>query len=179
VLGPAIDTITTQRLLLEPLRVDHAEEMASVLGDPRLHAHTGGEPLTLPELRARYRHLVTGPAPYHQQAWLNWVVRRRRDHRPVGTVQATVTPGPEAAVAWVTGMPYQGFGFATEAAQALISWLRVQGITAIHATIHPDNTASMAVARKLGLRPTPDRSGDEVIWRADRRTTGGCAPRRG
>ncbi|SEG09238.1 Protein N-acetyltransferase, RimJ/RimL family [Thermomonospora echinospora] len=164
-LGPAIDTITTQRLLLEPLRVEHAEEMVSVLDDPRLHTHIGGAPLPLPELRARYRHLVTGPAPYHQQAWLNWIVRRRRDGRPVGTVQATVTPGPEAAVAWVIGMPYQGFGFATEAARALIGWLHAQGITVIRANIHPDNAASVAVARKLGLRPTADHAGDEVVWR--------------
>ncbi|MBA9004636.1 GNAT family N-acetyltransferase [Thermomonospora cellulosilytica] len=164
-LGPAIDHLTTPRLLLEPLTVEHAEEMVSVLDDPRLHAHIGGEPLTLEELRARYRHLVAGPAPFHQEAWLNWIVRRRRDHRPVGTVQATITPGPRAAVAWVVGMPYQGFGFATEAARAVIGWLRAHHITDVHACIHPDNAPSKAVARKLGLRPTRERAGDEVVWR--------------
>lgn len=167
-IGPVAETIETQRLMLEPLTVEHAEEMAGVLDDARLHTHIGGEPLTLTELRARYARLVSGPAPFHQQGWLNWVVRRRRDAQAVGTVQATVTPGPqgpEAAVAWVIGMPYQGFGFASEAAAALVGWLRAHCVTGVHATIHPGNAASASVARRIGLRATDEYAGDELIWR--------------
>ena len=141
--------------------------MAAVLDDIRLHRYIGGEPLTLEELRARYEHLVTGPSPYHGERWLNWIVRRRRDGQAVGTVQATVTSGdggPRAAVAWVIGMPYQGFGFATEAARGLVDWLRHNGVRDIVASIHPDNLASAAVARRAGLRPTDERSGDEIVW---------------
>ena len=36
---------------LEPLRVEHAEEMASLLDDPGLHVYIGGEPPSLPGLR--------------------------------------------------------------------------------------------------------------------------------
>ncbi|NVI89874.1 GNAT family N-acetyltransferase [Actinomadura sp. BRA 177] len=184
--GPLAETIRTQRLVLEPLAVHHADEMAPVLDDPRLHRHIGGEPLTLDELRARYAHLVAGPAPFHQEGWLNWIVRRVRDGQAVGYVQATVTPaapgftvGPASAgstvtpgpprhtasVAWVIGMPYQGFGFATEAARALLDWLRAHGIGTVVATIHPDNRASAAVAAKTGLRPTGETSDDEIVWR--------------
>lgn len=141
--------------------------MAEVLGDTRLHRHIGGEPLTLEELRARYRRLVTGPSPYHRERWLNWIVRRRRDGQAVGTVQATVTPGengPRAAVAWVIGMPYQGFGFASEAARALVDWLDRNGVHDVVANVHPANLASAAVARRAGLRPTGDDAGDERVW---------------
>ncbi|WP_395105010.1 GNAT family N-acetyltransferase [Actinomadura sp. SCN-SB] len=157
----------TTRLRLEPLGAHHAEEMAAVLDDIRLHRYIGGEPLTLEELRARYEHLVTGPSPYYGERWLNWIVRRRRDGQAVGTVQATVTSGdggPRAAVAWVIGMPYQGFGFATEAARGLVDWLGRNGVRDIVASIHPDNLASAAVARRAGLRPTDERSGDEIVW---------------
>ncbi|TDD84664.1 GNAT family N-acetyltransferase [Actinomadura rubrisoli] len=186
--GPIAETIKTQRLVLEPLAVHHADEMAAVLDDPRLHRFIGGEPLTRDELRARYEHLVAGPAPFHQEYWLNWIVRRARDGQAVGYVQATVTPAPPAyavtpaaegstvtpsprtlaSVAWVVGMPYQGFGFATEAARALLAWLREHGVAEIVASVHPDNRSSAAVTAKAGLRPTPERADDEIIWRLPR-----------
>lgn len=169
--GPTEDgiteTIETPRLRLEPLGVHHAEEMAAVLDDVRLHRYIGGEPLTLEQLRARYERLVTGPSPFHQERWLNWIVRRRRDGQAVGTVQATVTPGedgPRAAVAWVIGMPYQGFGFASEAAVGLVDWLGRNGVRDIVANVHPENASSAAVARKAGLHPTGEYAGDERVW---------------
>ncbi|MFG2005588.1 GNAT family N-acetyltransferase [Spirillospora sp. NPDC048911] len=166
--GPIAETVETQRLVLEPLAVHDAGEMAGVLGDPRLHDFIGGEPLTAAELHARYEHLVAGPAPFHQECWLNWIVRRRRDRRAVGYVQATVTPGTAALradVTWVVGMPYQGFGFATEAATAMLGWLRDHAVREVTAAVHPGNAASAAVARKIGLRPTGRRSGEEIVWR--------------
>ncbi|MGZ4602692.1 MAG: GNAT family N-acetyltransferase [Kineosporiaceae bacterium] len=39
------------RLDLEPLRVEHAEEMAPLLDDPELHRFIGGEPARLEQLR--------------------------------------------------------------------------------------------------------------------------------
>jgi RimJ/RimL family protein N-acetyltransferase len=168
VYGPVVETIETQRLVLEPLAVTHAEEMDPVLNDRRLHVHMGGEPLTLPELKARYARLANGPGPFHQEGWLNWIVRRRRDAQAIGTVQATVTPGdagPQAAVAWVIGVPYQGFGFASEAAAALVAWLQAYCVKGIYATINPANTPSEAVARRIGLLPTETYAGDELVWR--------------
>ncbi|MQY07924.1 GNAT family N-acetyltransferase [Actinomadura macrotermitis] len=166
--GPIAAPVQTQRLLLEPLGAHHAEEMTQVLDDLRLHDFIGGAPLPLGELRARYQRLAAGPAPFHQEGWLNWIARRRRDAQAVGTVQATVTPGVDglsASVAWVIGTHYQGFGFATEAAAAVTGWLRGHGVTALSASIHPANAASAAVARKLGLRPTGDLADGEIVWR--------------
>jgi hypothetical protein len=34
----------TERLTLEPLRPEHADEMVAVLGDPALYEFTGGTP---------------------------------------------------------------------------------------------------------------------------------------
>ncbi|TDE34419.1 GNAT family N-acetyltransferase [Actinomadura sp. 6K520] len=188
--GPLAETIGTQRLVLEPLAVHHADEMAPVLDDRRLHRYIGGAPLGRDELRARYAHLVAGPAPFHQECWLNWIVRRVRDGQAVGYVQATVTPAPPgfavapaatgstvtpgpprqvASVAWVIGMPYQGFGFATEAGRALLGWLLAHGVHDIVATVHPDNRPSAAVAAKLGLHRTGDTTADgEDVWRLPR-----------
>jgi RimJ/RimL family protein N-acetyltransferase len=168
VFGPVGELIETERLILEPLALHHAEEMVGVLGDPELHAFIGGAPATLPELRARYERLAAGPAPYHQESWLNWIVRRRKDDQAVGTVQATVSPapgGPRASVAWIIGTPFQGEGSAREAAAGLVRWLRANSVTRILASIHPENLASAGVARRIGLHPTDEYAEDQVVWR--------------
>ncbi|KAB1906904.1 GNAT family N-acetyltransferase, partial [Micromonospora sp. AMSO31t] len=101
-----VDSIDTDRLVLVPLAVAHAEEMAVVLGDPALHAFIGGAPADAPALRARYERLVAG-SPDPAVTWCNWVIRRRDDACLVGTVQATVTERV-AEIAWVVGTPWQG-----------------------------------------------------------------------
>ena len=53
-------TIHTPRLVLSALRVEDAEEMVAVLGDPALHEFIGGQPATVAELRARYARLAAG-----------------------------------------------------------------------------------------------------------------------
>ncbi len=54
-------SLVTFRLALDPLRVEDAEAMVGVLGDPALYRYTGGVPPTLPELHQRYAHQVAGP----------------------------------------------------------------------------------------------------------------------
>ncbi|MGZ8578746.1 MAG: GNAT family N-acetyltransferase [Actinomycetota bacterium] len=159
--------IPTERLELSPLRVDDAEEMAVVLGDDRLHTFTAGGPATATELRERYERLVAGPADPDVQ-WMNWVVRLREDGVAVGTVQATVASRGDrrsALVAWVIGVPWQGRGFGSEAATALVEWLRGSGVGDVAAHVHPGHRASEVVATRAGLRPTPEVADGERAWR--------------
>lgn len=159
--------LVTGRLRLEPLRVEHARELAPLLADPGLHAFTGGHPDTAEELAARYARQVADRSPDGAQRWLNWVVRRRDSGQAVGTVQATVT-GREgrlsAEVAWVTATSQQQRGYAREAAQAMVAWLRGQGVEVVIAHVHPGHEASMAVARAVGLTPTAQTLDGEVRW---------------
>ena len=162
--------LESSRLTLEPLRVDHAEEMAPLLADAELYAFTEGEPPTLEELRARYVRQVTGRSPDGVESWLNWIVRRRDDGQAVGFVQAAISPDPPppapltAVLAWVLGIRFQGQGYAREAAEALIAWLQSTGVQRLAAYIDAEHTASMGVARALGLEPTADRVDGEVVW---------------
>ena len=108
------------RLLLEPLRVEHAQEMTPLLDDPGLHVFIGGQPASMRDLQEQYRRQVMGRSSNGLQCWLNWVLRRREDGAAVGTVQATVTEeqdGPVAEAAWVVAAPFQSCGYAQEAAQ--------------------------------------------------------------
>lgn len=154
----------THRLALEPLAVRHAEEMAEVLGDPALHSFIGGVPLGPAELRSRYERLVAG-SPDPAVVWRNWVLRLRPEDRLVGTVQATVKDGGlTAEVAWVVGVPWQGRGIAREAAEGLVGLLLGQGVRTVVAHVHPDHTASAAVARAAGLSPTDRVEDGEIRW---------------
>ncbi|HVX47669.1 MAG TPA: GNAT family N-acetyltransferase [Mycobacteriales bacterium] len=161
--APAGDGVIT----LEPLRVDHAEEMAVVLADPRLYTFTGGEPPTVAELRARYRRQSAGRSDDGGQAWLNWIVRRVSDGAALGFVQATVT-GPaadrSAEIAWVIGAAHQGLGWACRAAALMVAQLRAAGVPALTAHIHPDNHASAAVAAALGMAATGRIEDGEDRW---------------
>jgi RimJ/RimL family protein N-acetyltransferase len=161
-------TIITERLSLVPLQVEDAEAMDGVLADQRLHEFIGGEPDTITGLRERYARLVAG-SPDPDVVWLNWVVRRRSDAQPMGTVQATITTRDgksTASVAWVIGVDWQNQGFASEAARALVGWLRQRGAENVVAHIHPDHQASAAVAMRAGLRPTDEQADGERVWRA-------------
>jgi RimJ/RimL family protein N-acetyltransferase len=168
--------LQTARLSLEPLRIDHAEEMTSVLDDPRLFAFTGGSPCTLDALRARYQRQVSGWSHDRRERWLNWILRERASGQAIGITQATVTVDGDAVigeVAWIVGSRHQGRGYACEAADAVAAWLREQGARSLFAEIHPDHEASMKVARRIGLKP-----GDEVLasgeirWTEERTSTG-------
>jgi RimJ/RimL family protein N-acetyltransferase len=160
------ESIATPRLVLLPLRVEHADEMATVLADPELHAFIGGEPLAPGALRSRYERLVAG-SPEPGEFWGNWVIQLRDSGALAGTVQATVSSGDllVAEVAWVVGTAWQGQGMATEAARALVDWLGCQGVRVVIAHVHPDHQASAAVAAAAGLSPTDEQQDGETRWR--------------
>lgn len=160
------DPLGRERLVLEPLTVEHASEMSAVLADPGLYAFTGGVPPTVAELEARYAAQVAG-SPDGSQRWLNWVVRRSDTGRAIGFVQATVTDELErrdAELAWVIGVHDQGRGFAREAAGMMLACLRALDVDGVRANIHPEHVASSAVARAVGLSPTGRLVDGEMCW---------------
>ncbi|MDJ0314941.1 GNAT family N-acetyltransferase [Arthrobacter sp. H35-D1] len=164
---PRGETIVSARLRLEPLSVEHAADMVKVLADTSLYEYTGGEAPSLEELQRRYARQAAGHSDDGLQAWFNWIVVPRDADAPIGFVQATLEPsGPDlaATIAWVISPNQQGQGMASEAAQAMIIWLRSRGVHSFVAHVHPEHFASMGVARKQGLHPTGVIEDGEVRW---------------
>lgn len=161
----ATPTLTTARLRLQPLTPADATEMTAVLADPDLYAFTGGEPPSAQELEATYHRWVAG-SPRAGEAWHNWVVRLGDGGPVIGHVQATVTrDGRAADIAWLIGTAWQGRGYASEAARALVEWLTAEKTTIVSAHIHPDHGASGRVAAAAGLETTDEVRDGEVVWR--------------
>ena len=150
-----------------PLRAEDADELSELLDDSRLHEFIGGL-ASITELHDRFVLLAAG-SPRSGETWLNWVVRRRLDSQALGTVQVTLrtVDGREVArLGWMIGVPWQGQGFASEAAKALVEWVRRQGVDEIGAHIHPGHRASEAVAERAGLQQTEEEFEGERVWRA-------------
>jgi RimJ/RimL family protein N-acetyltransferase len=162
----AAQPVSACRLTLVPLSAGHADEMAAVLADPDLYTFIGGSPPTRQELRARYERWSAG-SPDPDVSWCNWVIQLRSPRCLAGTVQATIRTDdePVAEVAWVVGTRWQRRGIATEAAQALIAWLRQQPVQTVVAHINPRHQASAAVAAAAGLSPTGQLHDGEMRWR--------------
>jgi len=57
---PQTEPVCSERLLLEPLAVDHAAGMVDVLADPSLYEYTGGEAPSLDLLDGRYAAQTVG-----------------------------------------------------------------------------------------------------------------------
>ncbi len=162
-------SILATRLWLVPLAVTDAAEMVGPLADPDLYRITGGTPPTLADLERRYRAQVAGRSPDGTETWRNWIVRLIEGEVTIGFVQATLTDaGHTAEVAWVIGVPWQGHGYATEAARALVAHLVADGVETITAHVHPDHVASERVAAASGLIATDEIEDGERAWRLTR-----------
>jgi RimJ/RimL family protein N-acetyltransferase len=171
---PAPEAVQTHRLTLEPLRVEHADEMVAILQDPSLYTYTGGRAPDREELRLRYARQCCGHSPDGMQGWLNWIIREGNQRTAVGAVQATLRCEPTgllAELAWVIGTRYQGRGYATEAARAMKRWLTACGVDGFAAYISRDHQASAGVARHLGLRATDQAREGELRWATTSRET--------
>lgn len=158
---------TTPRLDALSLDPAYAEEMAAVLADPALYVFTGGAPPDPAALRSRYERQSAG-SPDPGELWWNWVLRVRSEGCLAGYVQATVR-GPGAEIAWVVGTPWQGRGYAREAAKGLAAHLTsAGGVRTLVAHVHPDHAASEAVASAAGLAPTGEWEDGERRWTGTR-----------
>ena len=161
-----MEPLATPRLLLTELTPDDADEMTTVLADEALYTFIGGRPPTIDSLRKSYARLARGHSADGLQEWRNWIVRQRLDDRAVGTIQATIIDeGRAAAIAWTIGVAWQGRGYATEAARAVVAWLDTRGVQTIEAFVHPDHHASAAVAARAGLTASEEFVEGERVWR--------------
>jgi RimJ/RimL family protein N-acetyltransferase len=162
-------TLATGRLRFERLAAGDAPDLAAAMSDTNLYEFIGGEPPSVEEVAARIRRYIQGP-PRTGDAWHNWAIRLGDTEddpgRLVGHLQATVREhGRSVEIAWLVGTPWQGRGYAGEAAIALVEWLRSNGAGEAIAHIAPGHAASERVAARAGLSPTDVIEDGEVRWR--------------
>jgi len=150
---PVLDQLDTDRLRLEPLEPRHAELLFDGLRDDRLYEFTDDDaPASVEALRARYEILARRQSPDGRQAWLNWAVWSSPERRYLGYVQATITASRRAFVAYVLFRDAWGRGYAGEAVERVVRYLREQlGCDEVAARVDVRNRRSIALLRRLGF----------------------------
>ena len=147
------EMLPTARLILEPIRPDHADELFEPLQDTHLYTYIPQDaPPSTEALRERFAWLAAGKSPDGTQVWLNWVARRTDDGTVVGMYQATVYPDRIADIAYITFIGSQGQGFAAEVCAEVIRHLGERyGVRVVGADIDTRNQASIALVGRLGF----------------------------
>jgi len=155
-----VKTLETARLRLRPRTLDDLEAIMTMDSDPdvRRYFTSRFDPIAH---RAEVRANIVNGARRGEWRWaIEWL------DRPGLLGQCGVRPShlPDVSeLSWRLVQLAWGQGIATEACTTMITHLREKVcVGPLAALIHPDNTASQAVARKLGLKP----AGETVAWNA-------------
>lgn len=83
-----------------------------------------------------------------------WPVVHSGDRRVIGECGVTFIPGhgQDVEIAWIFNRGYQGQGYATEAARAVVRYAFSQlKMTQLYALIERENAPSIGVANRLGM----------------------------
>ena len=144
--------IETTRLILEPVRSEHAAEMVSVLADHELYTYLPHEPPTQTYLEDLYERWSHGLSRDGTEFILNWMARLRSTGALVGHFQSSIPPSGIAPLGYTVGLKFQRQGFALEALQAVIAFLgSSQRVSVVKAWIDTRNDASFKLVEKLGM----------------------------
>jgi RimJ/RimL family protein N-acetyltransferase len=148
--------LQTERLILRPFQTGDADAQASMMGDPEVMRHLGGQPVSREEA---WRKLLCGHALWSLLGFGYWAVAPRDGGAMIGQIgfadfQRDMKPSisglPE--MGWLFARAAAGQGFATEAAVAGLAWIdEALGAPEIAAIIDKENAASIRVAQKTGF----------------------------
>ena len=170
-------TLETDRLILRPPTSDDLAPWAALLADPVAAQFIGG----LQSPAGAWRNLALMSGAWIVSGFGNFSVLEKSSGRWVGRAgpwRPEGWPGPE--IGWAFDRSVWKRGYATEAAAKCIDWAFEElGWTEVVHFIDPANTASIALAQRLGSHrlgtsqlPPPNESAVEVYgqsrsaWRA-------------
>jgi RimJ/RimL family protein N-acetyltransferase len=149
-----VPTLTTERLLLRPLRHEDTDAFAALCADDEVMRWLGG---TM-DRHTAWRHMATLAGHWPLRGYGRWAVEERESGELAGHVGLWFPEGwPAIEVGWALARPAWGRGIASEAARASLdyAWSEV-GLDRVISLIDPTNERSQSVARKIGERPTDE-----------------------
>ena len=178
--------LTTARLRLVPCSDEHLEGLNAVNSDPEVMRYLTGRTETLADTRAMIERVKARWAKWGY-SWWTFIEHVSGEIVGAGAIQNLRKAGDEPdpacplEIGWRVRRDWWRRGLAGEAsvAMAQFAFERLAADT-LYAVSHPDNSASMAVMVKLGMRyrgledwyaqPVATYEVTAEAWRAARRT---------
>lgn len=161
--------IETERLILRPPIAEDFEPWAASMADQEGARFIGGvQPRAL-----AWRGFLAMVGAWYIQGFSMFSVIEKTTGRWIGRLGPWQPEGwPGTEVGWAIARDCWGKGYATEGSIAAVDWAfdRLGWDEVIH-TIHPENLASQALAKRLGSRnrgpgqlPAPHETAPVEIW---------------
>lgn len=154
--------VETERLMLRPIIIEDLPDYSAMLADPDAFTYSDRGPMGPDEAFTRLCRQVGHWTLFDYGVF---AVTEKRSGRFIGEVGfGNYNRGigkdfdgkPEAC--WTIAKPYQGRGYAQEAARAALDFTEDRLIaTRTVAMVHHENLASIHIARKLGYRAYDER----------------------
>ncbi|MEW1952887.1 GNAT family N-acetyltransferase [Terrabacter sp. NPDC080008] len=154
--GTDVPTVfTTERLTARAWGPEDAATIFDIYGRWEVARWLGATPSaleSLDEAEELGRRWAERGAP--EATYGIWCITLTGSATPIGTVLLVPIPGAERGeveVGWHLHPDHWGNGYATEAARAAIARGLSAGLDEVLAVVSPDNDASLAMCRRLGL----------------------------
>ena len=164
--------LTTTRLRLDPITEQHFDDMMALNGQEVVMRYISGSPQTAEDNRAAIARIR---ARWEQFGFGWWAIYENDSGRFIGMACLQHLAGDATKpheLGWRLDPSAWGKGYATEAAQRIAQHaFEVVGVPFVVAVAHPDNAASQAVMRRLGMRYLGIEwhyERDVATWRIDR-----------
>jgi RimJ/RimL family protein N-acetyltransferase len=140
----------TNRLLLRTATPDDAPFYLALVNDPDFITHIADR--NIRTIDAARQALIDGPIAM-QQARGHAMYIVERDGTPIGMSGLIKRDAlPEVDIGYAFLAAHRGHGYAYEAARAVLQHAQALGMARIMAITSPDNTASIRLLEKCGLR---------------------------
>ncbi|MEM1350793.1 MAG: GNAT family N-acetyltransferase [Pseudomonadota bacterium] len=149
----AAPILETERLVLRPHRLSDFDPLYTLFASER--AEYMGGPFSA---KTMWYWIAAEVGSWTLQGFGSWGLEQRSDGAFIGQIGINKPHHfPEPELGWVLLHPFEGRGYAFEAAQAARDWYwNTTGATTLVSYVHSDNTRSKALAARLGARPDPD-----------------------
>lgn len=142
--------LTTPRLLLREMVAADAEDHFELSQHPQVQRFNGTAPFsTLDEART----FLANYPDYRLHGFGRWAVIRKEDGASLGWCGLKRLADGEVDLGYCLHHRFWGLGYATEAALASVQHgFGPLGLTRIVGRVHKENSASIAVLEKVGMR---------------------------
>ena len=141
--------LETDRLILRMWCEDDLEPYAKLCADPEVMRYLGGKTYTRSET---WRHMAFLIGHWHLRGYGLWAIEEKLSGHFVGRIGFLNPEGwPGFEIGWTLGREFWGKGYATEGARRALEYA-FEDLDKDHviSLIHPENQASIAVAKRLG-----------------------------